>query len=261
MKYFIVSDVHSYYRILREALKEKGFDENNPDHTLVVLGDLLDRGPSPIECLNFVNFLPRKILIRGNHEDLLENCLIRGECREHDYKNGTVNTILDLADAYHQNYETINTHADVFKWAKKNKSWLQYKKSLIDYAEIGDHIFVYGWIPCISSDKNIYHTRGVSFTFDENWRQDDWCAARWMNGMDAWQQGIRVEGKTIYCGHWHTSWGHHYIDKTSEEWPNKYSTNPEHRVADFSSFIHEGIVAVDACTAVSHAINCFILEV
>ena len=43
MKYYIVSDVHSYYSILRRTLDEKGFSLNK-DHVLVLLGDAFDRG-------------------------------------------------------------------------------------------------------------------------------------------------------------------------------------------------------------------------
>lgn len=44
MKYFIVSDVHSFYDEMMTALNESGFDKTNPDHIFVSLGDLLDRG-------------------------------------------------------------------------------------------------------------------------------------------------------------------------------------------------------------------------
>ena len=81
------------------ALNNKNFDINNKDHIIVVLGDLLDRGPKSIECLQFVNNLPldRKILIRGNHEDLLETCMKNGYFRWHDYSNGTVNTVEQIS--------------------------------------------------------------------------------------------------------------------------------------------------------------------
>ena len=72
MKYFITADVHGYFSILESALNSAGFDRNNSEHFFVSLGDLLDRGPEPRECLQFVNSLDRKILIRGNHEDLME---------------------------------------------------------------------------------------------------------------------------------------------------------------------------------------------
>ena len=64
-KYFVVADVHGFYDEMIKALNENNFDINNPDHIFISLGDLLDRGRQPRECLDFVNNLPddRKILI------------------------------------------------------------------------------------------------------------------------------------------------------------------------------------------------------
>lgn len=96
-KLFVVADVHSFYEKMIKALSEQGFDRDDPDHVFVSLGDLFDRGLSPLKCLNFVNSLPaeRKILIRGNHEDLLEECLAREAFFAHDIHNGTMDTIKD----------------------------------------------------------------------------------------------------------------------------------------------------------------------
>ena len=99
MKYFIVADVHGFYRELMKALDQAGFDSNNKDHTFVSLGDLLDRGRYPLQCLQFVNSLERKILVRGNHEDLLEELLKRKQFLQHDVQNGTAYTVFDLTTA------------------------------------------------------------------------------------------------------------------------------------------------------------------
>ena len=49
-KLFIVSDVHSYFNEMIQALSNAGFDRNNPNHIFVSLGDLLDRGKQSVEC-------------------------------------------------------------------------------------------------------------------------------------------------------------------------------------------------------------------
>ena len=56
--FFVTADVHSYYDILMDELKKTGYDYNNDSHIFVSLGDLLDRGDKPKECLEFVNSLP-----------------------------------------------------------------------------------------------------------------------------------------------------------------------------------------------------------
>ena len=76
--YFIVSDVHGFYSILKKELKKKKFDLKNPDHILVVAGDLFDRGNEAVELFKFVQWLNNKkrlVYVRGNHEDLLEDCV------------------------------------------------------------------------------------------------------------------------------------------------------------------------------------------
>lgn len=226
----------------------------------VSLGDLLDRGPQSIECLKFIESLDktRKILIRGNHEDLLERCLKRKQFKQYDYGNGTVSTVMDLSEIYFRESHDLSK---IFDYAASNKLYKNYMSSLQDYAEIGNNIFVHGWIPCNVDDPNMYHSRNLHYEFDENWREGNWIRARWFNGMDAWNNGIKVENKIIYCGHWHTSWGHHFLHNDGAEWENPRSTNPEHRIAKFDPFIDKGIVALDACTARSRKVNCFVLEI
>ena len=98
MKYFIVADVHGFYDEMISALREKGFDRDNPNHCFVSLGDLLDRGRQPYECLSYVLTLDldRSILIRGNHEDLMDEMIRRGWYERHDVQNGTAVTACDL---------------------------------------------------------------------------------------------------------------------------------------------------------------------
>lgn len=257
-RYFILSDVHSYFNQMIDALNNSGFDKNNCEHIFVSLGDLLDRGPDPIKCLEFVNSLPedRRLLVRGNHEDLMEEMIARRESKQHDWHNGTIQTALDLTGCGLTSFIEF----DVFDAMRKHADYNKYINSTVDYYEDDKHIFVHGWIPCKSNDSNMYYARGIKYTFDENWRNGDWERARWINGMDAWNQGVKVDGKTIYCGHFHTSWGHSKLHKLGPEWDNKYSTNPEHRKAHFEPFCDDGICAVDACTAYSHKVNVVVVE-
>lgn len=253
-KLFVASDIHGYFNQWQAALHSAGWEEDNESHVLVVLGDLLDRGPQPLECLNFVNSLPscRKILVRGNHEDLMEEAIARREFRLHDWQNGTVATAFQLTRGKNE--------IDVLDAMRRHEVYNTYIASLVDFYENNNYIFCHGWIPCERNDPNTYHARDISYTFLPNWREGDWKTARWINGMDAWAQGIRVAGKTVVCGHWHTSWGHHHLHNDSPEWDNKFSTNPTHRKANFSPFVDEGILAIDACTAASGKVNVVVLE-
>ena len=234
--FFVTSDVHSYYDILMRELKKTGYDYNNDSHIFVSLGDLLDRGNKPKECLEFVNSLPpeRKILIRGNHEDLMEQAIRAKYFTHTDFYNGTAQTAQLVTGI---SLGTAPDHAVLFAMSD-NKLYNDYINSCVDYAIVGNHVFVHGWIPCFDE---------VGISYDPNWEIGDWDSARWLNGMAAWAKGVKIPDKTIYCGHWHTSYGHQNIHGESEE--------------RFDPFLDEGIVALDACCAYSGTLNVYKIEV
>lgn len=251
MKCFVVADVHSFYDEMMEALNKKGFDKDNPQHVFISLGDLLDRGNKPLECLDFVNSLERKILIKGNHEDLLEDVFDRKFFMSHDYHNGTAQTCEKLAYFDFKKDTLIDDYKDVISKAEESEELKKYLSSLIDYFETDKYVGVHGWIP-----RN------------EDWRGGDWSSSRWKNGMEEWDRGIRVDGKTVLCGHWHTSWGHRFLHHDGLEFNNydvfeKFfpNVNIKGLKAKFTPFKDNGIIALDACTAYSGFVNCIVLNI
>lgn len=249
MKYFCVSDVHSNYDALMEALSNAGFDANNSEHHFISLGDLLDRGKQPLECIRFVNNLPRKTLIRGNHEDLFDDVMARGYFLYHDFSNGTYNTFLDLSSD-NTNPESIQ---DMIISINQNEEYNTYRNSLVNYAEIGNYILVHGWIPCIKKDNK--------YLYQSDWRQyGDWKRARWLNGMLCWHSGIVEEDKTIVCGHYHTSFGHYLYHNKGLSLEDAENAD-QYRQVVFDPFIDEGIAAIDATSAMSNKVNCYVFEV
>lgn len=248
MKYFIVADVHGFYDEMIAALNDAHFDRDNPDHTFVSLGDLFDRGPKPAECLEFVMGLDpdRRILIRGNHEDLMEQAIARGSFLSHDISNGTKGTALTLTGAANS--------VDALIAMRTLPLYNEYIASTFDWAETDGAIFVHGWIPHYVELKGFQGTCYRHY-YEENWRnasRDEWKAARWYNGIESWADGVREPNMTIFCGHWHTSWARCYIDDEYAEWTRNSEA--------FRPWVREGIVALDACTAWSHMVNCYVYE-
>lgn len=97
----------------------------------------------------------------------------------------------------------------------------------LDYCELGDYIFVHGWIPTIS-DGDYFNPNPLKAVSKELWDstedysiRDAWKRARWTNGMEAWKAGCGLSGKTIVCGHWHCSWGWSHLDQKYPEFPPK----------------------------------------
>lgn len=72
-KIAILADTHANYPALQAVAEH--IDHQNPD-MVIVLGDVVNRGPRPLECLQFVLEKQQKdgwLLLRGNHEDYVIN--------------------------------------------------------------------------------------------------------------------------------------------------------------------------------------------
>ena len=87
-KFFVTSDIHSFYTPLKKALDKVGFDPNNEEHWLIGCGDCFDRGHESEEVLHFLMSLQRKILVKGNHDILLDECCMREFPCSYDSSNG-----------------------------------------------------------------------------------------------------------------------------------------------------------------------------
>lgn len=259
MKYFIVSDIHSYFEPFYEAIEEKGFFKSD-DNVLIVLGDALDRGPDTNKVISFLLNLHREgrlIYVKGNHEELLVDCLqqiSRGEIMEiasgmsHHYSNGTYQTLLSIAN---MDARTAIQYPDVLVARVMRSDYYKILlPSCVDYFETKTYIFVHGYIPTFVKGRMPYD----KCKYNPDWRNascEEWREARWLNGMAvACKHHVIESGKTIMFGHFHTSYGHFYFEKRGSELGKS---------ADFSPFRAEGILAIDACTAHSGRVNCIVL--
>lgn len=248
-KYFCSGDIHSFFDEWQIALNTKGFDINNPDHVIIICGDLFDRGPQTIECFEFVKKLAeenRLIYVRGNHEDLLEMCIHsikrRSNRGSHHKSNGTIKTLSHFMNC--SEYDILCDCYDSRQFENvTNELFDFFDTHLVNYFELGDKVFVHGWVPTTSDEEGhlIVH---------DNWRDGGWPDARWECGFDNWICNLIPEGKTVVCGHWHTSYGWSQFRGRSEWGPD----------AEFTPFIAEGIIAVDACTVYTHMVNVVVFD-
>ena len=251
MKLFCCSDIHSYYTALKRALDEAGFDKNNPEHWLVVCGDAFDRGPESEEVLWFLMSLERKILVKGNHDLLLEDCCMREIPYSHDFSNGTVRTINDIGGAGEGNpFETCCENT-------LNRT-AAYRASLVNYFETENYIFVHSWIPTITAgSKKPWHTLNKYYEYKEDWREAskvEWEEAMWGNPFFKAQDGMNMTGKTIVFGHWHCSLGH-LISSNGE-----LSEFGDNACWDVYKNDEWKIIGLDKCTAHTGKVNVLVLE-
>ena len=242
-KFFVTSDIHSYYNELKTALNEAGFDENNENHYLVVCGDCFDRGPDSAKVLKYLTNLPRKILVKGNHEQLLLDCCRRGYPGSHDVSNGTTRTIWDLGYGY--NFDEMCEYTLI-----KVRPFID---GMVNYFETKNYIFVHSWIPTFNKDGlPAHYTRNRKFEFNPDWRnasQSEWDVATWGNPFNMAEQGL-LPDKTIVFGHWHCSAG----------WAKSEGRGEFGDDARFDAYYGDGFIGIDACTARSGKCNVIVIE-
>jgi serine/threonine protein phosphatase 1 len=247
-KLFVVSDVHSFCSELKVHLAKAGFDAENENHWLIVCGDAFDRGDESEEMLHFLMSLERKILVRGNHDTLLEDCCKRGYAQGHDFSNGTAKTIYDIGNAGAGN--------DFSKCCELTLMKTQaYRDILVNYFETKNYIFVHGWIPCeeYEAENKPWWQNGKVYRYNPDWRNCndvEWESAQWCNGVKQAMDGIIEPDKTIVCGHWHCSYGH-YIDGECED---------QYENAIWEPYYTKGCIAIDRCTAYTGEVNVLVLE-
>ncbi len=256
MRYYVVADPHGFFTELKTVLEEKGFFTDTEPHKLIICGDLLDRGQEAWQMQRFILELMQKdqvILVRGNHEDfaieLLEAWNKGSYLYAYHQANGTLGTALQLANA---EPSALQHNAEGVGRRFQNTPYIQkIIPAMVDFFETTHYIFVHGWIPCTILPR---YQRIKDYLYAENWRDfgpEQWSQARMINGMAAAHCGVVEPGKTIVCGHWHTSFGHANYEGICSEFGDD---------ADFSPYYADGIIALDACTAYSRKINCIILE-
>lgn len=261
MKYFVISDVHSYYTLMKKALADKGFDEKNPEHKVILCGDAFDRGTESNRMFNWLKKmikLNKLIYVRGNHEDLLLDLLVSGKPGTHDVTNGTYSTIMQLGGSkylrnrdkmlegktyYYELIEELQYYSADFRdalEATKLKGIAEFiEDNCVDYFETEHYIFVHGWV-CHEHDLS-------------KCTKAEWEHVRWTNGMEKFLRTSFTFGKKIVVGHWHCNWLRDKSLPEEEQWKD---FSIEHQVKGNGDECY----AIDACTAFSKQVNVLVIE-
>ena len=236
---FTVSDIHGHYTALMKALEAAGFDQNNEDHIFVSCGDLFDRGRENAEVYDFVKSLPRKILIRGNHEDGLFRILKQGYLEEDEFVNETDITVLQLLGK-----EALDSAGkiDVIAYAEKKDEILSFIGSMRDYYETDRYIFTHGWLPIAFAGRRP--------AVDPLWREaseEEWQLSHTQEWQQLYSVGAVLEGKTIVCGHRPAYMGYQF------DYRREHDCN--------EPFYGVGMIAIDPNVIRSGVVHVLILEI
>ena len=236
---FVVSDVHGHYSALHKALTEAGFDRDNKEHMFLSCGDLFDRGNENLQVYEYVRSLPRKILLKGNHEDILSKVLIEGYINENANRNGTCITVSQLLGPQSAN---AMGRLDKIAYREEIKELLDFLDSMEDFYETPKYIFTHGWVPILLD--------GRMPVINPCWRQTDaegWRHARWLEWQQLYAVDAVLKAKTIVCGH-RPAWLGYKFDSTREPDCN-------------APFYGDGVIAIDANTVRSGTVNVLVVDV
>ena len=278
MKYFIVSDIHSFYEELKYALDRAGFDVKNKNHTLIVCGDVFDRGSETVELYNFLKTIPeeRLVLITGNHELLYFELLKKSFPDSYDFSNHTVDTFCHIAgyspevmtpDYWYKlgemPYEGIRqTWKEILKAVKESPitAWLKSDRWKYWY-EVGNYIFVHSFIPLKNIDcMPAYYIHNRRFEYFKDWREtatkleleDSTWGCPYQQYIDGYFKEEAKNGKILVCGHWVvTDFRQHINNKWSDDtsiyyWENLIGLDCGVWVEGSGSFYHpQNVLVID----------------
>lgn len=233
-KLFVVSDVHSHYTLLKEALDRAGFNKDNEEHFLICLGDYFDRGDEALATLKFFEQLPRKVLIRGNHEDMLLKLFQTGKLLPHHYINGTMRTLESFFGKY--SIDPVDDSIDFSGKTRIVDRICEFIEETVDYYETENYVFVHGWLP-----ENSLTPEGRQKAVPEAWEK-----ARWVRWNERYV-GLRpLADKTLVLGHVPTFYAN--------------ALDPSRNKNSYEIFYGNGIIAIDAGTADTKQVNVLVLE-
>lgn len=179
-KVFVVGDVHGQITMLDELLKNWKPEEEQ----LIFLGDLADRGENSKATFERARELMEHhdaIVIKGNHDEMLENFLEHPvQYLELYYRNGGESTVNSLLKRVTKRGDFLNNALEI----KREYPWLlPMLKSLPLYYEWGDYLFVHA---------------GVDMSLD-NWRDSSPRDFVWIR--EGFYDQPNTTNKKIFFGH------------------------------------------------------------
>ena len=149
---YAVGDVHgclALFNMLIAAIEADDAARKGADTTIVLLGDLIDRGPDSAGVVVAARALAarRKVrLLMGNHEEMMLDALQSTEVLKHFLRYGGRETVLSyLADPAAYHLAEIDAAQALFRAAVPPEH-LAFLQAMEDQIAIGDYLFVHAGV-------------------------------------------------------------------------------------------------------------------
>lgn len=257
MRYFAISDTHAHHTEMIKSLTEAGFDPENKDHFLIVVGDITDRGHEALAHILYLKDLVdkgRAVVLKGNHDNFILGFL-KNIDQSFNWMHNGLNTTLDdllhetrsfemyclLTDKEMTNYTFGEWQRINASKLKKEFPWLQdWFQNLPNYFETKSYAFTHGIV-----NQNV-----------EDWRKSDWSDCHWARPED-YIGFSNPTGKHLVVGH---------LNSSLMKWTRKYNTASGYDTYTFEPeneiYYDESIDTyfLDSCTVLSKRVNVLVFE-
>jgi hypothetical protein len=184
--------------------------------------------------LRFFERLQHKVLLRGNHEDMLLKLFQTGKLQQHHYINGIMRTLENFFGKYA--IDPVDDTIDFSGKTRITERLCEFIEETVDYYETEKYVFVHGWLPENAVTSEARQSAG----------KEAWEKARWVKWNERYV-GLRpLADKTLVVGHvptWYAS---------------AFDGNRDKK--DFSIFRGNGMIGIDAGTADTQHINVLVIE-
>lgn len=190
-RYYVVGDIHGrldLYEALIDAIEADDAAQSGGESHIILLGDLVDRGPDSAGVVARTRRWQKKRSVRvlaGNHEEMFLNAFKKPEVLRHFLKHGGRETILSYGLAKKKfNAMTLD---ELFEQLPDliPKKERKYIASFEDMIVAGDYLFVHAGID-------------PSLTLEEQKRSDLlWIRDRFLNHEGPLEKVV-VHGHTIF---------------------------------------------------------------
>lgn len=175
---YVMSDIHGEYELFLKMLGEINFSKNDK---LIILGDVLDRGPHSLKIVKYIMGRDNIELLMGNHEKMfLDYMLSQDEMNKYlTYHTWMGNGGYTTLDAY-KKIDTV-----------QQETIIDFIKNLPLYKIIGNYVLVHSGINMngLRQCNDIYEIISKQTIDDILWSREDFYR----------EKGI--EGYTIIFGH------------------------------------------------------------
>lgn len=151
--YYVMSDIHGCYNQMESALNEWDSEKE----TLVVIGDLIDRGPDSLKVVNKLMDLKKEhgdkvVVLKGNHEDMLLAWLLESPRELLDYYYSETHTEMLISFLGKEMYSKLSRKQRATRVIRENKPELNFMRELPLYLETENVIFVHAGINLASEN-------------------------------------------------------------------------------------------------------------